>query len=550
MIFITRKKHSITKLFAMIFLMIFSIVNAQNLDYELVYFDNSNFYYNSIIVQNEIFLGSNNGVFKLKGSELDLHDPKFKGPIKNQLNKIASGQVLVSDSFRELLPASMQSDLLNSTSYGDDLILISNGLLFVFRKNFYSKQSVGSVRSISKNFIGTYSGVFRKDDKSKIIGYTNSYIREFDDATFICWDGLLYLKDSVIKNFNNPLVSGISIRNNNYGIANDILEFNHPNYLLSTDKGLFSLNVEDEDVQMISDTFNDVNFANYPKFIDNKFLPFILFSFKESIYSLDKTSMKVSVLHTFNHTIESFLYGSAEAMFILFKDRLIQFNPSTGRKKVVMEELVNVNDVGIFKNFVFVTTDSGLQLYDNSSGLIARNIIRSEFNKKAVFIDDDQLFLGGVSGIFSIKIADLTNAFLLAVGQTDKAKNIFSVPVDKLKWPLLILIMAALVLTNIFFYRKYRSVSLKSSEQLLVNETKYEIEQFIDENISSVNLEMLKSQFDLSNYALYNIMDKRNPGEIIRRKRLSLVKTLRKQNMAESEISKQTGFSISYLKKI
>ena len=160
------------------------------------------------------------------------------------------------------------------------------------------------------------------------------------------------------------------------------------------------------------------------------------------------------------------------------------------------------------------------------------------------------MFLGGVSGIFSIKIADLTNAFLLAVGQTDKAKNTFSVPVDKLKWPLLILIMAALVLTNIFFYRKYRSVSLKSSEPLLVNETKYEIEQFIDENISSVNLEMLKSQFDLSNYALYNIMDKRNPGEVIRRKRLSLVKTLRKQNVAESEISKQTGFSISYLKKI
>ena len=400
MIFITRKKHIITKLFAMIFLIIISIANAQNLDYELVYFDSSNFYYNSIIVQNEIFIGSNNGVFKLKGSELDLHDPEFKGPIKNQLNKIASGQVLVSDSFRNLLPASMQSDLLNSTLYGDDLILISNGLLFVFRKNFYSKKSVGSVRSISKNFIGTYSGVFRKDDESKIIGYTNSYIREFDDATFICWDGLLYLKDSVIKNFNNPLVRGISIRNNNYGIANDILEFSHPNYLLSTDKGLFSLNVEDEDVQMISDTFNDVNFANYPKFIDNKFLPFILFSFKESIYSLDKTSMKVTVLHTFNHTIESFLYGSAEEMFILFKDRLIQFNPSTGRKKVVMEELVNVNDVGIFKNFVFVTTDSGLQLYDNSSGLFARNIIRSEFNIKPSLLIMTSCFWV-VSAVFS-----------------------------------------------------------------------------------------------------------------------------------------------------
>ena len=550
MIFKIRKKNSITTFITMIFLIIFSIVNGQNLDYEMVFFDSSNFYYNSIIVRNEVFIGSNNGVFELKGSELDLHDPNLKGPIKNQSNKIVSGQVFVSNLFRELLPASMQNDLVNSALYGDDLVLISNGKLFVFRKTFYSKESVGSVRSIGENFIGTYSGVFRKDDNSKIIGYTNGYIREFDNATFICWDGLLYMKDSAIKNFNNPLVRGVSIRNKSYGLANDIIEFNHPNYLLSTDEGLFSLNVEDEDVQMISDTFDDVNFANYPKFIDNKFLPFVLFSFKESVYSMDKSSMKVSVLHTFNDVIESFLYGSAEVMFILFGDRLIEFNPSTGRKKVVMDELVNVNDVGIFKNFVFVTTDSGLHIYDNSSGLFARNIIRSEFNKKAFFVGDDQLFLGSVSGIFSLKIADLTNAFLLTVGQADKAKNIFFVPVDKLKWPVLILMMATLVLTNIFFYRKYRSVSLKSSEQLLVNETKYEIEQFIDENLSSVNLEILKSQFDLSNYALYNIMDKRNPGEVIRRKRLSLVKTLRKQNVAESEISKQTGFSISYLKKI
>ena len=41
-----------------------------------------------------------------------------------------------------------------------------------------------------------------------------------------------------------------------------------------------------------------------------------------------------------------------------------------------------------------------------------------------------------------------------------------------------------------------------------------------------------------------------NPGEVIRAKRVSLVKKLRKKNTSEEEIAKATGFSISYLKKI
>ena len=45
-------------------------------------------------------------------------------------------------------------------------------------------------------------------------------------------------------------------------------------------------------------------------------------------------------------------------------------------------------------------------------------------------------------------------------------------------------------------------------------------------------------------------MDRINPGEVIRRKRITLTKKLRKQGVSELEISKQTGFSLSYLKKV
>ena len=121
---------------------------------------------------------------------------------------------------------------------------------------------------------------------------------------------------------------------------------------------------------------------------------------------------------------------------------------------------------------------------------------------------------------------------------------------ENLKWPLILLLIGILITTNIFFFKKYRTLQLKPTVQGLDNELKYDIEQFIEENLSDINIEKLKSVFKLSNYALYNAMDRINPGEVIRRKRITLTKKLRKQGASELEISKQTGFSLSYLKKI
>jgi len=89
-----------------------------------------------------------------------------------------------------------------------------------------------------------------------------------------------------------------------------------------------------------------------------------------------------------------------------------------------------------------------------------------------------------------------------------------------------------------------------SSFLILEDDIKYKIEKFIDLNLNKVSIEKIKNEFKLSNYTLYNIMDRKNPGEIIRRKRLFLVKNLRKQGVPEKEISKKTGFSLNYLRNI
>ena len=546
---IQNKKYFIIPI-SVFFFFFFCSLKAQNLDYEMEYFNNSSFFYNSIVFNNNLYVGSKDGIFELKENELTLYDSSVKGPIRIEGPEIKEGSVVLSLRYNDLLPAYFKNDPSNATSYGNKIYIITNGKLFVFTKNAFKKESVGSVRSISENYIGTYNGVIKKEDNSKIISYTNSYIREFDQATFICWDGLYYITGSTSKDFNNPIYEGISIGDSLLGKANDIVEINHPNYILSTDKALYSLNVENETVQKISDQYRNLNFANYPIFIKDKSLSFVLFSHENIIYSLDKKSSEINELYTFNSPVTSFLYGGAEVMYVLLEDRLVKFNPAKNEEKVVLDNLTLVNDVGIFKNFVFVTSDEGLHLFDVSSGLFAKNILSTELNKKAFYVNEDNLYLGGVSGLFTFEITDLTNFFLKKINDPDTKESSFLVFVENLKWPLILLLIGVLITTNLFFFKKYRTLQLKSTVQVYDNELKYDIEQFIEENLSDINIEKLKSAFKLSNYALYNAMDRINPGEVIRRKRISLTKKLRKQGASELEISKQTGFSLSYLKKI
>jgi len=77
-----------------------------------------------------------------------------------------------------------------------------------------------------------------------------------------------------------------------------------------------------------------------------------------------------------------------------------------------------------------------------------------------------------------------------------------------------------------------------------------EIEEFIDNNISSVNINILCEKFNMYPKDLYELMDNRKPGELIRKKRIALVKKMREEKSSEKEISLKSGFSINYLRTI
>ena len=558
--------YSIRLLFCIIFLHISAGAEAQKSNYSLKELNATKYFFNAVYFGDSVYLGTEQGVFILEEGKLIPYDTTIIGPIATKKGVLTEGVVKISDNFKNLLPKNYINIPINELLIEDTLLIVAKGKLFVFEKNAFQIKNVGSVRAISKNYVGTYNGVYRKKDSLRVLEYTNSYIREFEKATFFCWDGLYVQMDSITKRFNNPLYSGVEIGNKLIGKANDIVEIQHPNYILSTDQGLFTVDVENEIATLLSNEFPEAIFVNYLELSSknsSRNFDFLLFSQNKSIYSIDKKTNTIDKVYSFNENIKSFLFGSSSEYYILFENSLVKFNPSlpldrksrskneiSGKEEqiILMDNLRLVNDVGSYENFIFVTSDLGLHLYDRNSEISGTNIISDELNKKAFYVTKDNLYLGGVNGLYSFDYSSLVNLFLRKVNQKQPEKNTVVDFARRYQWQLIGGFVFLLLISNLVLFSKFKTaqkIKIRASRDI-----KQEIEIYIEENLSNVNIEKLKSEFSLSNNQLYSHMGSVNPGEVIRAKRVSLVKKLRKRNTSEEEIAKATGFSISYLKKI
>ena len=534
--------------FYLIFFLVYSAhLLSQNINFDLKSVHTSRYFYNSVNFENEIYFGTNEGIFKLIDGKFNFHTKSIVGPIAIRNGKLVEGTVTTSRQFKDLLPVKYRNIPNNVLVSKDNLYIISNGKLFVYEENSFNIKILGSVRAISENYIGTYNGVRRKGDSEEILPYTNSYIREFDNATFICWDGLYVINDSINKNYFSETYGEVLIKDNLLGRAKDIIEIKHPNYIYTSDKGIYNVNIIEESVSLISNEFSDANFFWNGIPVDYRDGKSWFFN-KNKIFNIDLNTFDISPLFEFQEEIKSVYVRGNQEIYVLLESKLLLLDQTSDSQEVVMENLRLLNDVGVFENFVFITSDLGVHLYDRDSKTFQQNIINDEFNKKAFFIGKDSLLLGGVNGLYSFDYTSISNLFLKKRYQSVSADNSFLLITKKYKWQILAGLVLLLMITNLIFYFKYKTA--QKLKYVVSEELKSEIEAFIDENISSVNIEALKSEFNLSNNQLYSYMGNVNPGEIIRKKRLALVKKLRRANESEEVISKKTGFSVSYLKKI
>ncbi|MCH8555749.1 MAG: hypothetical protein LAT76_11360 [Schleiferiaceae bacterium] len=74
--------------------------------------------------------------------------------------------------------------------------------------------------------------------------------------------------------------------------------------------------------------------------------------------------------------------------------------------------------------------------------------------------------------------------------------------------------------------------------------------QFIEEQLSTVNVHIIMEHFNLSSRRLYQLLGNRTPGKEIHKMRKEKAKSLKAEGKSLKEIAVATGFSESYLKKV
>ena len=240
------KKEVYKKIILLLFIFAFNTFFGQNKGgFDLLFSSTEAFYFNAVIYQDDVIFGSDIGAISFKNKTPFIVDKKVKGPIKMLNGSIEKGVIRHNNFYNYLLPSSYRGLKTTHVFLNSFLYIICKGDLFAFKASSYKLKPYPSIRSISKNYIGTYEGIFLNDSlKLNFPSFTLGHIREHDSVTILNWGGISIIKDGhqedyFAKNIND---GGIEINDLLLGEAIDSYEIKHPYYILSTSKGLYKIN--------------------------------------------------------------------------------------------------------------------------------------------------------------------------------------------------------------------------------------------------------------------------------------------------------------------
>jgi len=526
---------------------IFSVLHVFSQDktsYRLVDIYTNAFFFNAIVFEGEILFGSDKGVLSINKQTINIKNSNIIGPLQIVEDRIEKVQNIKFDnSFNYLLPDISKKSFSSFVELNNRLYLINSGDLLVYEKKIYSLKRYPSIRSITQNYIGTYGGIFYKDSiKLDFPTFTNGSIREYDSITIINWGGLSLIKANEQENYYsyNTSKSGIEINDISYGEAIDSYELKHPHYYLSTTKGLYLFNSDSKKIKLVRKTQNGpFHFISGEKNIYG--LKILYLHDRKDIIEFEVEKNLFNTITNRNEIIDVFSNEQLE-YYILTENRLEYFDRNTYRNNIILENLSNVNNVSMLKNFIILTSDQGLDLYDLNTKKITKNILKDELNYNAILTEDNSIKLGSINGMYEFSYNDLiffNNKTELEIPKKKKNYSLY------FAFSILLLILVLFIALSFDKYRKVKVLLLKKDEDL-----NKKIVTFIKLNITDVSVTLLCEEFNLSVNELYNVLGNKKPGEIIRKERLKIVKKMRRQKASEEIISKASGFSISYLKKI
>lgn len=496
-------------------------------------------FYNVILFENDIYVGTNKGVFVLNSidSSLILFNEAIKGTINSNLSKNTNGLRINYRKPPVDLPLTYQNTVTDFIYNKNYLYLISRGDLLIFENKPYAFSARGSVRSISKNGIGTYSGVFIGDTRLKKTKYTDGQIKEFDSITFVCYNGLIAYKNSietVVYDNSNSKYS-----NAEYGIISDIYLIKDTHYLVISSKGIYIYNYADNSFDLVYSAKKRI--IPIKNKIDNRMLNNKEFHFidADKYNSLDVINFKTTTIQDkLEISIQDILECSFDgAIFYAIgeKNSLFKFKRSSkGLDLVKKYKTSYYHTITDSEDLIFLTGNDGLTIFEKAIEQLHTHFIVDEFNSSAVYKSDRDISFGSIHGVYTIQnVSSLKNSSYLR-NKVNNTKSNLNIE----------FIILLLVLATCFFIIKIVKKKHLSNEEVVVV-----IKKFISKNLNTVTLHTLQEKFDLDYNAINNLQKGFSPAKFIKQERNKTAKVLFLKEEPISKIATHTGYSESYLIK-
>ena len=532
---------SIKIVFTTLLSFLIEVTFAQNKYTLISMYDDKNYY--SVVDDGEnIFLGTDKGIFKIDQlNNIILFDNLTIGSINSSLKKKEQNIKFLNAPPFVPLEAEYLNSITDLLIRDKDLFIISRGKLFVFRELWYNFTPYESVRSITKNYTGSYSGIFKGNDLVNYPTYTNGQIKEFDEITFICYDGLVKIINDQVN-----FIYDYNLDDKKLGRFSNIFKLSESEFIVISNKGIYQYNTKNDGFKLIYDSSNSPVIPTRKIFRNGyEFKEFgFSFAYKNSINLMNLETFEVSTL-TFdqlgeniidivNKGLHYYLISEQKKLYKLS----IDFNNPTDFERNQIVEVINLDQlkhtIEMFDGYIVLTGNNGLSIYDTYNEKLYERVLIEEFNKGSIYLDDKSLKIGGLYGVYSFENFDLNFKKIL---QNMPAK---SMPINI--WMILFFISLVLigVLTYLYISRRTQKGSAK---EILVDE----IKDYINQNISVITINSIIEKFNLDYNQLYQLNNDFKPGKYITEKRQKIAAQLIKKDKHLKEIAQETGYSQSYL---
>jgi hypothetical protein len=508
------------------------------------------YFYNLVKSESgQVFVGTAEGVFELNGTELRQFD-RNPGYIKTD----KQGRPVIDHNgvryysekkYSHLIPFPDYGGYEYHASHGNHFYVCSGGRLFIFDLLAYEYSYPNhSIRSISRDFVSTYSGIYYRGKRlgAPVPPFSDGYVRQFGDRAFICdYDMMVIEKEGLetgkITKGVNALFYGM---HNDWYLINDVspLPDSSGYYVATQDKLMITNPAFTEDSVLFA-----MKEKNGPVGLlasGNSYG--LVFHAGNSVYSL-KTGLLTRL-----DTIVRSVGIIGHQLYLVTPNGLYRFNSNQRLEKLADIHKAHTLET-VSESELVISTDLGLYYYNIASGQLSQIIKAVEFNHKALFKDEGKIYAGSVNGLYTIQISDIPKLI---------EENKFREQDKSLSLTQFTLITVTILMLLMLMYWVFRlRRKLKRSESIVEalqstqeTVTKEQIEQFIVDNLAISSIKSITDHFNLSIQQLYELVKPEKPGSIIQKHRMEMVRKMRFEQRSVKEIAAATGLSVSYIRQL